>query len=47
MELKIIIWAAVTYSDLKKSMQISLKNHLQFLIMSTSTTTDAMILKFL
>ena len=40
-----IIRAAITRSNLKKSMQILLKNHLQFLAMSTSTTTDAMALK--
>ena len=41
-----IIWAVVTRSDLKESTQISLKNRLQFLAMPTSTTTDAMALKF-
>ena len=41
-----IIRAAVTCSDLKKSTQISLKNRLQFLAMPTSTTTDAMALNF-
>ena len=41
-----IIRVAVTHSDLKKSVQISLKNHLQFLAMPTSVTTDAMGLKF-
>ena len=41
-----IILAAVTHSDFEKSSQISLKNHLKFLATSTSTTTDAMALKF-
>ena len=41
-----IIRAAVTHSDLKKSVQILLKNHLQFLATPTSTTTDTMALKF-
>ena len=41
-----IIQAAVTCSDLKKSMQISLKNRLQFLATPTSTTTDAIALNF-
>ena len=41
-----IIQAAVTRSDLKKSKQISLKNRLQFLDMPTSTTIDAMALNF-
>ena len=41
-----IIRAAVTCSDLKKSTQILLKNRLQFLSMPTSTTTDAMALNF-
>ena len=36
-----IIRAAVTHSNLKNSTQISLNNHLQFLAMPTSTTTDA------
>ena len=40
-----IIQAAVTRSDLKKSTQISLKNHSQFLAMPTSVTTDAMAWK--
>ena len=40
-----IIQVAVTRSDFKKSTQISLKNHLQFLAMPTSITTDAMALK--
>ena len=40
-----IIRAAVTCSDLKKSTQISLKNRLQYLATPTSTTTDAMALK--
>ena len=40
-----IIQAAVTCSDLKKSTQISLKNRLQFLATPTSTTTDAMAWK--
>ena len=46
MEWWMIIWAVVTRSDLKKSTQISLKNRLQFLATPTSTTTDAMALKF-
>ena len=41
-----IIRAAVTCSDFKKSTQILLKNHLQLLAMPTSTTTDAMTLNF-
>ena len=41
-----IILAAVTCSDLKKSAQILLKNRLQFLAVPTSTTTDAMALNF-
>ena len=41
-----IIRAAVTRSDFKKSTQILLKNCLQFLAMPTNTTTDAMVLKF-
>ena len=41
-----ITQAAVTRSDLKKSMQISLKTRLQFLVTPTSATTDAMALKF-
>ena len=41
-----IIWAAVTRSNFKKSMEISLKNRLQFLATPTSTTTNAMALKF-
>ena len=41
-----ITQAAVTRSDLKRSTQILLKNHLQFLAMPTSTTTDAIALKF-
>ena len=41
-----IIQAAVTCSDLKKSTQISLKNRLQFLAMPISTTTNAMALNF-
>ena len=41
-----IIQAAVTCSDLKKSTQISLKKRLQFLAMPISTTTDAMALNF-
>ena len=41
-----IIRAVVTRSDLKESTQISLKNRLQFLATSTSTTMDAMALKF-
>ena len=40
-----IIQAAVTRSDLKTSMQISAKNHLQFLATPTSTTTDAIAWK--
>ena len=42
MEWWMIIWAAVTHSNLKKFIQISLKNRLQFLAMPISTTTDAM-----
>ena len=42
-----IIWTAVTRNNFKKSKQISLKTRLQFLATSTSTTTDAMALKFL
>ena len=42
-----IIQAAVIRSNLKKSMQILLKNCLEFLATPTSTTTDAMALKFL
>ena len=41
-----IIRAAVTCSDFKKFMQVSVKNHLQFLAMPISTTTDARALKF-
>ena len=41
-----IIQAAVTHSDFKKSTQILLKNRLQFLAIPTNTTTDAMALKF-
>ena len=41
-----IIRAAVTHSDFKKSTQILLKDHLEFLAMPTSTTTDAMALNF-
>ena len=41
-----IILAVVTRSDFKKSTQILLKNRLQYLAMPTSTTTDAMALKF-
>ena len=41
-----IIRAAVTCSDFKKSTQTSLKNRLQFLAMPTSITTDAMVLNF-
>ena len=40
-----IIQAAVTHGDLKISTQVSLKDHLEFLAMSTSTTTIAMTLK--
>ena len=40
-----IIGAAVTHHDFKKSMQILLNNRLQFLATPTSTTTDAMDLK--
>ena len=40
-----IIWAAVTRSDLKESTQILLKNRLQFLATPTSTTTNAMACK--
>ena len=39
-----IIRAAVTYDNFKKSRQILL-NHLQFLATPTSTITDAMALK--
>ena len=42
----IIIQAAVTHGNLKKSTQVSLKYHLEFLAMPTNTTTDAMTLKF-
>ena len=42
-----IIQAAVTCSDLKKIYAKIAKNHLQFLVMPTSTITDAMALKFL
>ena len=41
-----IIRAAVTHNDFKKSMQILLKNHLQLLATPTSITTDDMVLKF-
>ena len=41
-----IIQAAVTHSNLTKSMQISLKNCLHFLVKPTSKTTDAKALKF-
>ena len=41
-----IIQAVTTHSDFKKSMQISSKKHLPFLVMPTSTITDAMALKF-
>ena len=41
-----IIEAAVTCSNFKKSTQISLKNRLQFLAIATSITTDAMALNF-
>ena len=41
-----IIQAAVTRSHLKKSVQILLKHRLQVLATLTSTTTDAMALKF-
>ena len=41
-----IFRAAVTCSDLKKFVQTLLKNHLQFLAMPTSATTDAMALNF-
>ena len=40
-----IIWAAVTRSDLRKIYTNIAKNCLQFLAMSTSTTTDAIALK--
>ena len=40
-----IIQAAVTRSDFKKSTQILIKNHLQCLATPTSTTTNAMALK--
>ena len=42
-----IIRAAATRSNFKKSMQILLENHLKFLAMPTSTATDAIALKFL
>ena len=45
MEWWMIIRAAVTHSDLKKSTQMLPKNRLQFLAMPTSTTTDAMAWK--
>ena len=41
-----IIRAVVTRSDLEKSTRISQKNRLQCLATSTSTTTDAMALKY-
>ena len=41
-----IIRAAVTHSNLKKSTQILLNNHLEFLATPTNTTTDAMALNF-
>ena len=41
-----IIRAAVTHNDFKKSMQILLKNRLQLLATPTSITTDDMVLKF-
>ena len=41
-----IIQAAVTHNDFKKFTQIFLKNRLEFLVTPTSTTTDAMALKF-
>ena len=41
-----IIRAAVTHSNLKKSTQILLKNRLQSLATLTSTNTDAMAWKF-
>ena len=41
-----IIRAAITHSDFKKSTQISLKNRLQFLATPTSKTTDAMAWNF-
>ena len=41
-----IIWAVVTHSDLKKIYTNIAKNHLQILATPTSTTTDAMALKF-
>ena len=40
-----IIQAAVTRSNFKKIYVNIAKNHLQFLVMPTSTTTDAMALK--
>ena len=41
-----IIRAAVTHSNFKKSVQISLKNRLLLLATPTSATTDATTLKF-
>ena len=41
-----IIQAAVTHSDLKKSMQISLKYHFQIVATLTNTTTYAIAAKF-
>ena len=45
-EWQMIIQAAVTHSDSKKSTQILLKNRFQFLAIPTNTTTDTMALKF-
>ena len=41
-----IIWAVVSHSDFKKIYTNIAKNHLQCLATPTSTTTDAMALKF-
>ena len=41
-----IIWAVVTLSDFLKIYTNIAKNRLQFLATPTSTTTDAMALKF-
>ena len=41
-----IIRAAVTHNNFKKSMQLLLKNCLQFLATPTSKTTDVMALTF-
>ena len=47
MEWWMIIQAAVTHSHSTKSMQMLLKNCLQFVVKPTTKTTDAMALKFL